>query len=88
VGRQNPTHNSKVGTVETAGMAVDIAGSASHGDRSTDQFVADTLDTAATANNADIANTADTEHPRKDRSRGHMPVPEDRGHPGQAKSAA
>ena len=53
-------------------MAVNITGSASHGGRSTDHIVASTLDTAATANTADIA---DTEHPNMDCSRGHMPVP-------------
>ena len=46
-------------------MAVDKAGSASHGAHSTDHIVADTPNTAATANTADIA---DTEHPNMDHS--------------------
>ena len=70
-----------------AGMAANIAGSASHGARNTDQFVADTLNTVATANSADIANTADTEHPNMDCSRDHMPAPEDRERLRQAKRA-
>jgi hypothetical protein len=51
--------------IDTGGIAVDIAGSASHGARSTDHIVADTPNTAATANTADIA---DTEHPNMDHS--------------------
>jgi hypothetical protein len=46
-------------------MAVDKAGSGSHGARSTDHIVANTPDIAATANTADIA---DTEHPNMDHS--------------------
>ena len=60
-------------------MAADKAGNGLHGAHSTDQFVADNLNTLATANTADIANTADTEHPSMDCSRGHRPVPEGRG---------
>jgi hypothetical protein len=78
-------HSSRVGTVDTAGMAGDIAGSASHGARSMDHIVANRPNTAATANNADTANTVDIEDPNMDRSRGHMPAPEDRGHSKQAK---
>ena len=64
-------------------MAVDKAGSASHAGRSTDHIVANTPDIAATANTADIA---DTEHPNMDcSSKDHMPAPEGRGCPGQAK---
>jgi hypothetical protein len=61
---------------DTAGMASDIAGNAIRGDHSTDQFVANSLNTVATVNSADIANTADIEHPSMDCSRGHRPVPE------------
>ena len=67
-----------------AGMAANKAGNALNGAHSTDQFVADILDTLATANSADIANTADTEHPSMDCSRGHMAVPEGRGRLRQA----
>jgi hypothetical protein len=69
---------------DMAGTAADKAGNALHGGHSTDQFVADTLSTAATANSAGIANIADTEHPSMDRRRGHTPVPEGRGRPEQA----
>ena len=66
-------------------MAVDIAGSASRGARSTDHIAANTLDILATANTADIA---DTEHPNMDcSSRGHMPALEGRGCLTQAKPA-
>ena len=51
---------------DTAGMASDRAGNAIHGDHSTDQFVANSLNTVATANSADIAHTADIEHPSMD----------------------
>ena len=64
--------NSRVGIFDTAGRAADIAGSASHGDRSTDRIVANTVNTAATANIADI------EHPNTDHSRVRMAAPEDR----------
>ena len=67
-----------------AGMAANKAGNALHGAHSTDQFVADTLDSLATANSVDIANTADTEHPSMDCSRGHVPAPEGRGRLRQA----
>jgi hypothetical protein len=66
-------NNSTVGIFDTAGMAADIAGSASHGARSTDRIVANTVNTAATAN------IVDTEHPNTDHSRGHMTAPEDGG---------
>jgi hypothetical protein len=56
-----------------AGMAADIVGSGAHGVRSTDRIVANTVNTAATAN------TADTEHPNMDRSMGHRPAREGRG---------
>ena len=51
---------------DTAGMASDRAGNAIRGDHSTDQFVANSLNTVATANSADIAHTADIEHPSMD----------------------
>lgn len=54
-------------TVDKAGMAGDIVGSASHGARSTDRIAVDTVSTAATANSSD---TADTGNPYKERSRG------------------
>jgi len=61
------------------GMAANRAGNAWHADHSTDQFVANNLNTVATADSADIANTADTEHPRMEGSTGHMLVREGRG---------
>jgi hypothetical protein len=70
--------SSRVGIPDTAGKAADIVGSGARGVRSTDRIVANTVNTAATAN------TADTEHPNMDRSRGHRPVPEGRGCPRQA----
>jgi hypothetical protein len=66
-------NSSRVGIFDTAGMAADIAGSASHGARSTDRIVANTVNTAATAN------IADTEHPHTDRSKGHRTAREDSG---------
>ena len=65
------------------GKVADIAGNAVHEGRSTGHFVANTLNTVATANSSDIANTADTEHPRKDRSKDQIPAPEGRGRPRQ-----
>jgi hypothetical protein len=76
-----------VGIFDTAGMAGDIAGNASHGARSMDRIAANTVSTVATANSADIANTVDTEHPNMDHSRDHMPAPEGRGRLRQAKRA-
>jgi hypothetical protein len=76
--------NSKAGMFEMPGMAADRAGNAWHGDHSTDQFGANNLDTVATANSADIANTAGAEHPRMDRSTGHIPAPEGWGRIRQA----
>jgi len=76
--------SSTVGMFDMTDMAVDRADNALHGAHSTDQFVADTLNTLATANSVDIANTAGTEHPRMDRSRGHIPVPEGRARLRQA----
>ena len=66
-------NSSRVGIFDTAGMAADIAGSASHGARNTDHFVANIVNTAATAN------IADTEHPNTDRSKGHRTAREDSG---------
>ena len=65
--------SSRVGIFDTAGRAADIADSASHGDRSTDRIVANTVNTAATAN------IADTEDPHTDHRRVHRTAPEDRG---------
>jgi len=70
--------SSRVGIPDTAGKAADIVGSGARGVRSTDRIVANTVNTAATAN------TADTEHPHMDRNKGHRPAPEDRGCPRQA----
>ena len=67
-----------------AGMDADRADNVLHVAHSTDQFVADNLNTLATANSTDIANTAGTEHPSMDHSTGHMPVPEGHGRLGQA----
>jgi hypothetical protein len=62
--------------LDTVGKGGDIAGNAIHGGRSTDQFVAGTLNTVATANSFDIANTGGIEDPNMDRnSRGHILVP-------------
>ena len=78
LGWEHPKHSSRVGTVDTSGMAAGIAGSAIRGTHSTDHIVANTL------NIVDPANTADTElHPNMD----HMPVPVRRGCPRQAKPA-
>jgi hypothetical protein len=55
-------NSSRVGIFDTADRASGIAGSALHGDRSTDRFVANTVNTAATAN------IADTERPNTDHS--------------------
>ena len=60
--------NGKVNLFGMAGTAEGRAGSALHGDHSTDQFVANALNTAATVNSAGNANTAGTEHPSVDRS--------------------
>ena len=65
---QHPRQNSRVGRADRTGTGEDIAGSASHVSHSTDQFVANTPDIAATANTADIAGTVDIEHPNMDRS--------------------
>jgi hypothetical protein len=40
---QNPTNSSKVGIFDKAGMDGDIAGSALHGDRSTDRIAANVV---------------------------------------------
>ena len=66
-------NSSRVGIFDTADRAADIVGSAPHAARSTDHFVADTVNTAATAN------IADTEHPNTDRSKGHRTAREDSG---------
>ena len=66
-------NSSRVGILDTADRAVDIVGSAPHAARSTDHFVADIVNTAATAN------IADTEYPNTDRSRNHMTAPGERG---------
>ena len=65
-------------------MAGDITGSASHGARNTGRIAANTVNTPATANSLD---TADTENPNRDRSRGRMPEPALRGCPRQRKRA-
>ena len=73
-------NSSKVGVFDTAGIAVNTAGSASDVIPSTDHIV------ASTANTADIADTAFD--PNMDHSnKGRMPVPEGRGRPRQAKPA-
>lgn len=66
-------NSSRVGIFDTADRAADIVDSAPHAARSTDHFVADTVNTAATAN------IADTEHPHTDRSKGHRTAREDSG---------
>ena len=68
-----PMNSSRVGIFDTADRAADIVGSAPHAARSTDHFVADTVNTAATAN------IADTEYPNTDRSKDHMTAREERG---------
>ena len=65
--------SSRVGILDMAGKAADIVGSGAHGVRSTDRIVANTVNTAATANIADI------EHRHTDHSRIHRAAPEDRG---------
>jgi hypothetical protein len=76
-------HNSRVGILDTAGRTADRAGNALHVDHSTDRFVADMLNSLATAYIADIANTADIENPSTDRSR-DIPVPGGRERPREA----
>ena len=66
-------NSSRVGIFDTADRAADRAGSASHAARSTDHFVANIVNTAATAN------IADTEYPNTDRNKDHMTAPEERG---------
>ena len=66
-------NSSRVGIFDTADRAADRAGSALHGGRSTDHFVANTVNIAATANIAYI------EHRHTDHSRIHRAAPEDRG---------
>ena len=66
-------NSSRVDIFGTADRAADRAGSASHAARNTDHFVANTVNTAATAN------IADTEHPNTDRSKVHRTAREDSG---------
>jgi hypothetical protein len=69
--------------VDTVG---NVVGGAWHGARSTDHAVANTPNIAGTANTVDIAGTE--LHPNMGQSnKGHMPVPEGRGYPRQAKPA-
>jgi hypothetical protein len=44
VGWHRLLHSSRVGRVDTTGMAADVADNASHGARSTDHIVLDTVD--------------------------------------------
>jgi hypothetical protein len=69
--------NSKVGRFDMSGTGADRAGNASRGDHSRDQFPASSPNTVATADSADIASTAGTEHPR---STDHRPAPEGEGY--------
>src|SRR5262245_3837596 len=55
--------------------AANRAGNASGVARSTDRFVADSLNRLATANTVDIANTAGIGHPSMDHRMGYMAVP-------------
>jgi len=66
-------NSSRADIFGTADRAADRVGSASHGARNTDHFVANIVNTAATAN------IADTEHPHTDRSKGHRTAREDSG---------
>jgi hypothetical protein len=63
---------------DTGDMAPDIAGNALHGAHSRDHIAPGRVNTPATANSCDSANTADTEHPNTVRSRGYMSVLERR----------
>jgi hypothetical protein len=72
-------HSSRVGILDTAGIAANTTDNASHEVPSTDHFVASTVNTAGTANIADIAFD-----PNMDRSRG-KPAPVRRGCLGRAK---
>jgi len=63
---------------DTGDMAPDIAGNALHGAHSRDRIALGTVNTPATANSADSANTADTEHPNTARNRDYISVLERR----------
>lgn len=65
--------SSRAGISNMADTAADIAGSALYADRSTDRFLAGILNTVATADSFDTANTG-TEH-RPNMDRGRTPVP-------------
>ena len=73
-------HSSRVGILDTAGIAANTTDNASHEVPSTDHFVASTVNTAGTANIADIAFD-----PNMGRSRGHKLAPVRRGCLGRAK---
>jgi hypothetical protein len=77
-------HSSTVGIIGMADRAAEKAGNELHGDRSRDHFVANILDTVATVGTARIANIADTEYPRTESRREHIPVPECLGQPRRA----
>lgn len=62
-----------------ADMAGDRVDNGLRAHHSTDRFAANRLNSLATADNTDIANTADIEDPRMDHSRVHTFAPEDRG---------
>ena len=66
-----------------ADRVVGRAGNALRAARNTGRFVADILNSFATANSTDIANTAGIENPSRGQGTGYI-VLEDRGHPRQA----
>ena len=69
--------------LDRAGRAADIADNALRADHSRDRSGANIPNTVATADNAGTANIAGSEHPRSERSMGHIPGLEDPGRPGR-----
>ena len=69
--------------LDRAGRAVDIADNALRADHSRDRSGANIPNTVATADNVGNANIAGNEHPRRERSTGHIPGLEDPGRPGR-----
>lgn len=68
--RTTEIKSSRVGIFDMAGKAAEIARNAVHAGRSTDRFAAGNLNTVATADSFDTANTGTEDHPNK----GHIPV--------------
>jgi hypothetical protein len=65
------TRSSRADITDMAGKAAEIARNARHAGRSTDRFVAGTLNTLATVDSFDTANIGTEDHP----NRGRISVP-------------